>query len=130
MPEIKLTAVDATAGPLRTAANNFKTFAKQLENIFTPAGKGATNFAKTVSGAAQTSKQHLDALLRSSAQLSPSLDKFGLAAERSGTKAHGAFSKLTTGMSGTNAELAAMAGRFIGVGAAVETARRSFLSFT
>lgn len=127
---IRLTAVDETAKAMNSAAKNAVNLEKQLTKTFTVPQIKLAELTKAATGG-------LGAISGSAANTSTALAGLGVAGTRVagairtgfGSVARMMSTTLTPAVDNAGMALAAMGGRMLGVAAAGEAARRSFLGF-
>ncbi len=126
---IRLLAVDDTANALKSASQNFYKLSSQLGKTYEGFRTGAEDAGKVADQTAKKASGGFAEIFRSSGKAKQGFLDVGEAAATLGTKSSGAFKVVSGAIESGNAALLSMAGRYMGVAAAVEIARRAFMGF-
>ena len=127
--KIRLTVEDNTAPALKTAAANIKKVTDQLAKAYAPATKAGADWARAAESSAKRLGTSLEDVARRQSLFGIQTKDNTKHIEKLGSSGSAAFGLMTKGVEGGNAALMAMAGRYLGVAAAAEVARKSFLGF-
>ena len=127
--KIRLTVEDNTAKGAASAIANIKKVNDAAAKSFIPAQAANANWARSAESMARRLGTNLLDVARRQADFANQTRNSAKNLENLGAKGSQSFGLITKGVEGGSAALMGMAGRFLGVAAAAEVARKSFLGF-
>jgi Phage tail lysozyme len=127
--KIRLTVEDNTAKGAASAIANIKKVNDAAAKSFAPAQAANANWARSAESMARRLGTNLVDIARRQADFANQTRNSTKNLENLGTKGNQSFGLIQKGVEGGSAALMGMAGRFLGVAAAAEVARKSFLGF-
>jgi len=127
--KIRLTIDDNTAKGAASAAANIKKVNEAAAKSFAPVQAANANWVRSAESMARRLGTNIVDIARRQSEFNRTTNQGAKNLENLGNKGNTSFGLITKGVEGGSAALMGMAGRFLGVAAAAEVARKSFLGF-
>jgi phage-related minor tail protein len=127
--KIRLTVEDNTAAGLKSAAANIKKVNDLAAKSYAPVKAAGADWARAAETSAKRLGTSIDDVARRQSEFGRVTQNTAKHITNFGSTGSSAFKTVSKGIEEGNAALVAMAGRYLGVAAAAEVARKSFLGF-